>query len=76
MTFLKRRGIETRDFFYPMNQQKCFINDKNVLNTADRFVESKKLYKTGLCMPSSVNLKKKQLSLIIKNILAFYENRY
>ena len=76
MTFLKRKGIETRDFFYPMNQQKCFINDKNVLNTADRFDESKKLYKTGLCMPSSINLKKKQLSLIIKNILAFYENRY
>ncbi len=76
MTFLKKKGIETRDFFYPMNEQKCFINDKNVLNTADRFINSKKLYKTGLCMPSSVNLKKKQLSLIIKSILAFYENRY
>ena len=75
MTFLKNKGIETRDFFYPMNKQKCFINEKNVVNTSDEFASSKKLYDTGLCMPSSVNLNKKQLSKIINAILNFYENR-
>ena len=76
MTYLKNKGIETRDFFFPMNEQKCFINDKNVLNTGNDFVSSKKLYKSGLCLPSSINLTQKQLSLVIKNIIHFYENRH
>ena len=74
--FLRKKGIETRDFFFPMNKQKCFINDKNVINTGDKFIYSDKLYKSGLCLPSSVNLSHKQLSLIVKSIKYFYENRY
>jgi perosamine synthetase len=74
--FLKKKGIETRDFFFPMNKQKCFINDENVINTGDKFIHSDKLYKSGLCLPSSVDLNYKQLSFIVKNIKYFYENRY
>lgn len=73
--FLSTKNIETRDFFYPMHLQKCFKRDKNVIKKESNFKISIDLYKNGICLPSSVNLKKKQLIYIIDQIKNFYESR-
>tara|TARA_B100001173_G_scaffold299790_1_gene298691 strand:+ start:894 stop:2006 length:1113 start_codon:yes stop_codon:yes gene_type:complete len=74
-SFLNKKKIETRDFFFPMHKQKCFIKDKNVLNTSDKFINSNNLYNTGLCLPSSVSLSNQELRFITDSIIKFYENR-
>tara|TARA_B100001175_G_scaffold317437_1_gene334356 strand:- start:6123 stop:7235 length:1113 start_codon:yes stop_codon:yes gene_type:complete len=71
--YLLKRGIETRDFFLPMNMQKCFKNSKFIINKNDKFINSAKLYKTGLCLPSSVNLDTKKLNFITSTIKKYYE---
>lgn len=73
--FLSYKNIETRDFFYPMNLQKCFKNEKNVIKKYSNFKVSLDLYKNGICLPSSVSLKKNQLIYIVNQIKNFYENR-
>jgi perosamine synthetase len=73
--YLQKNGIETRDFFLPMNMQKCFKNSKFIINKNDNFLNSKELYKTGLCLPSSVNLDMKQLRFISSTIKKYYEYR-
>ena len=55
-----------------MNMQKCFRKSRSIVNKNDKFLNSKELYKTGICLPSSVNLNKKKLSFItsaIKNTM-------
>lgn len=73
--FLEKKNIETRDFFYPMNLQKCFRNNPDVIGIKSKFKNSLELYHKGLCLPSSANLTKKQLSYIVDNIKNFYEIR-
>ena len=73
--FLQKKGIETRDFFLPMNMQKCFRKSRFIVNKNDKFLNSKELYKTGICLPSSVNLNKKKLSFITSAIKKYYEYR-
>ena len=73
--FLSTKNIETRDFFYPMHLQKCFKKDKNVIKKESNFKDAIDLYKNGICLPSSVNLKKRQLIYIIDQIKNFYESR-
>ena len=65
--FLMKKGIEVRSGFWPLNQQKGFefeyvngINkDKNL---------SKKIFEKSLVLPSSSDLNKKDINLIIKTI--------
>tara|TARA_B100001027_G_scaffold207182_1_gene171371 strand:+ start:828 stop:1937 length:1110 start_codon:yes stop_codon:yes gene_type:complete len=73
--FLKKKNIETRDFFYPMHLQKCFVNIKEVISEKSFYENSLKHYKNGLCLPSSANLNLHQLNYIVKNIKNFYEFR-
>ena len=73
--FLKKRNIETRDFFYPMHLQKCFVNIKDVISEKSLYKNSLKYYQNGLCLPSSANLNLDQLNYIVKNIKNFYELR-
>jgi len=73
--FLNNKNIETRDFFYPMHLQKCFKNNNNVMKKYSNFKVSLDLYKNGICLPSSVSLKKNDLIYIVNQIKNFYENR-
>ena len=57
-----------------MHLQKCFKKDKNVIKKDSNFNISINLYKNGIRLPSSVNLKK-QLVYIIDQIKNFYESR-
>jgi perosamine synthetase len=73
--YLLKKRIETRDFFLPMHLQSCFKKDSNVLNKNQKFTTSVKLYKTGLCLPSSANITKSDLNYVVKMIIKFYEHR-
>jgi len=67
---LKKQGVETRNFFYPLNKQPLLKNYK--LNNYDNFPISNYLFKKGLYLPSGMNLKKndvKEISNILKKTL-------
>lgn len=71
--YLQKKGIETRDFFLPMNMQECFQKSKFIINKNDKFQNSNELYNTGICLPSSVNLNIKKLNFITSVIKEYYE---
>ena len=61
---LNKRGIETRPFFPPVHQQPIY-------NTGQNLPVCERLSKSGLSLPSSVNLNRDQIEKItneIKNI--------
>lgn len=66
MKKLAKDGIETRTFFCPMNQQPC-------LQTLEGFRKipcpvADEIWKTGLYLPSSTTLTKKQIQFICEKI--------
>lgn len=74
-SFLQKNSIQTRKFFYPLHMQPCYKNNKLVKNLGDDFSLSEKIYRQGLSLPSSYNLKIKEQNFIINKIKKFYENR-
>lgn len=54
---LMKNGIETRRVFSPMNSQPAFKFDKSFLISED-------IFKCGLCLPSSADLKMKDVKYI------------
>ena len=70
--FLNKNGIQTRDFFLPLNKQPCFKNKKIIKNIHSQFPASDHFYNYGLSLPSSYNLTKNRLNYIIKTINSFY----
>lgn len=70
--YLYKSGIQTRDFFLPLNKQPCFIKTKLIKNINSQFPVSDYLYKSGLSLPSSYNLTQKELNYIVKMIEKFY----
>ena len=67
--FLQKRGIQTRDFFYPLHMQPCY----SYMNLKEDFKISRKIYNTGISLPSSYSLTKESQSVIIKAVRDFYE---
>ena len=72
--FLKINNIETRDIFYPINKQPCYKNKNLIKNLDTKFPISEKIYKKGLSLPSSYELKKNEQDYIISKIFKFYES--
>lgn len=68
--YLLQNGVQTRDFFYPLHLQPCY-RDKD-LNISDNFILSEDIYKNSLSLPSSVILRNKEISKVIKLIKSFY----
>lgn len=68
MDFMKKNGIETRTFFYPLHKQPCFSN--NLQKDSD-FPNSIYGYEHGICLPTFPALKDKQIEFICKNIKKF-----
>ncbi len=71
--FLINHKIQTRDFFLPINRQPCFIKKKIIKNSHNNFPVSNYLYKNGLSLPSSYNLSKSDLKLIVNKINLFFK---
>ena len=63
---LKKIGIQTRPFFYPMNKQK--ILKKYLKNTKDKFINSEYISNFGLYLPSYYDLKKIDIKYISKKV--------
>lgn len=62
---LMKLGIETRPFFYPMNMQPI-IKKLKLVNDNEEFPVSKKLYETGLYLPSGIGNNFKELKTVVK----------
>ncbi len=71
--FLKKNGIETRDIFYPINMQPCYRGTNLIKNLKNKFQISKKIYDTGLSLPSSYELNVKELKFVVKKIRQFFK---
>tara|TARA_B100001175_G_C19514040_1_gene645982 strand:+ start:4816 stop:5937 length:1122 start_codon:yes stop_codon:yes gene_type:complete len=63
---LLKRGIETRNFFWPLNKQPI-LNKMGYFNNKT-FPVSEYLSKNGFYIPSGLALKKKDQDYVIKNI--------
>jgi perosamine synthetase len=59
---LKKFGIETRSFFWPMNKQ--IICKKLKLKFSKKYPNSEYLSKYGFYLPSGINIKNKQIKMI------------
>ena len=62
MSFLKKRGIETRNTFYLVNTMKIYKRKVKGLKSA------KKLADNGVCLPSFPNLNNSQIKYISSQI--------
>tara|TARA_R110002124_G_scaffold116567_1_gene273183 strand:- start:3042 stop:4133 length:1092 start_codon:yes stop_codon:yes gene_type:complete len=67
--YLKGEGIQTRDFFYPLDMQPCY--DTNVVRGSS-FEVSQELYSLGLSLPSSFGLSEQDQTRIISKIKEFF----
>lgn len=63
---LKKEGIQTRPFFYPVHLMDIYKNCKR--NNLDN---TEKLYKKGINLPSSVTLKRRDIEKVCKIISKF-----
>lgn len=59
---LKKRGIDTRPFFFPLHRHTRF-------KSSEKMPVADLLARCGINLPSSVTLKQKQIEFICKNIL-------
>ena len=76
INYLKSKKIQTRESFFPLNEQPCFKNHKNIKNLKKNYPVSKRIYNTLISLPSSFDLTKRQLDYIILNIKSFYAKKY
>ena len=71
MNYLKKKKIDTRSFFFSIRNQPCLKNiiPKNVPKTP----MSNKLWRNGLYLPSSHNIKNSEIDFICNKIKEFFE---
>ena len=63
---LKKLGIDTRAFFWPMNKQK--VLKKLGIKFNNKFPNSEYLSKHGFYLPSGIGITNKQIKFICKNL--------
>ena len=66
MIQLKRKGIGTRPFFWPMNKQS--ILKKMKLPISGNYKNSEYISKFGFYLPSSIDMSKKEIDYICKEV--------
>ena len=74
--FLKSKNIATRDFFYPLNKQPCYIDEYCGYEASQRdFSVSDKIYSQGISLPSSYSLTFEEQQYIINSIYEFFSSK-
>ena len=68
MTFLMKKGIETRRIFPPLPNQPAFAK---YIKKGTKFPNSEERYKSGLCLPSSTSISILEQTYVIKGIEEF-----
>ena len=66
MKKLKKKGISTRPFFWPMHKQKTLKNFK--FYNSNKFPNSEYISKYGFYLPSSLTLTNKEIEYISKSV--------
>ena len=61
-------GIQTRPFFWPMNEQNIFKKLKVFKNKNDRFPNSKYLSRQGFYLPSYLNITSNEINFICNQV--------
>ena len=61
--YLKKKGIDTRSFFFPMHKQEI-IKKLNIFNKKEKFPTSEYLFNNGFYLPSGVGIKNVQIDYI------------
>lgn len=72
---LKIYGIETRNAFTPVNQQKVFLNKNKSLKKSD-CPNANFIMKNGFYLPSGNNLKNSQIDFICEKIKKLGKSKY
>lgn len=67
---MNSKDIQTRKFFYPLHLQPCYKNFQGIIKDGD-FNVSTQLFENGLCLPSSVLMKKEDQTIVIDEVLNF-----
>ena len=70
---LKKRGIETRTFFYPMHMQPI-IKKLKLINKNQKFPVSEQIYKYGLYLPSGIGNTFKEIKEVVKQLKIIFKN--
>ena len=67
---LKKMGVDTREFFIPMNKQPVFLDGKleNAPNCNGDYLIADKVGKRGFYLPSSSNITDEQIELVCYKI--------
>jgi len=65
---LNDKGIQTRNFFYPMHKQNVFKKMK-IFKNKNTYPNSEFLSKNGLYLPSGIGLKNKEIDYICKTLI-------
>ena len=69
ISFLKKKGIICRKFWYPLHLQKPFKNSNTKVKA------SSKIYKKLFWLPSSINLTEKKINHICNLIIRFFNKK-
>jgi perosamine synthetase len=69
ISYLKNKGIETRDFFIGMHRQPVFRNMG--LFSGEKYLNTDALATTGLYLPSGSGLKEKEIRIVTQAIKSF-----
>lgn len=67
--FLNSKGVENRPFFYPLNIMPAYKKYSKGL-----FLQSKELSFKSISLPTSINLKKKEIKIIANYVNGFINN--
>lgn len=69
MVELRKRGVNTRSFFYPMNQQPVFWgDDPRFPDITGEYPVSDDLAQRGLYLPSGIGLTEEQIRFVVKQL--------
>jgi perosamine synthetase len=71
--FLKAKGIGTRKMYPPIPSQPCWATEENICFEPGSFPVAEEIGRTGLWLPSSLNLTERDVHFICGAIYAFYK---
>tara|TARA_B110000858_G_scaffold170562_1_gene200434 strand:+ start:359 stop:1492 length:1134 start_codon:yes stop_codon:yes gene_type:complete len=70
---LKKKGIETRPFFYPMHMQPI-IKKLRLINKSEKFPVSEQIYQYGLYLPSGIGNTFKEIKEVVRQLKIIFKN--
>lgn len=70
-SFLIDKGIQTRDFFYPLDVQPCY---SDLVGKNERLSVTEQVYQEGISLPSSYIMTDEEQNYVITSVLDFYKD--